>query len=215
MANNLTTFYIVRHGETDWNKKRIIQGQTDTILNDIGIAQAEKIAQKFKEINLELAFSSDLLRAKRTAEIIALEHKLAVQATERLRERSFGSLEGQPTEILLTHSKLMQALNEEERKKIRVSPEAESDEEFAWRIITFLRETAIAYPGKNILAATHSGVLRILVIHLGFMTYEEFDTMRFINGGYIELQCDGVDFFIKEMHGLVPRANEQDPQSDL
>lgn len=209
MNSNLTTFYLVRHGETDWNKKRLIQGQTDTVLNEHGIEEAKAIAQKFKDIKLDLAFSSDLLRAKRTAEIIALEHQLAVQATEKLRERNFGSLQGQPSDILITHEKLMHTLNEEQRRKIRITPEAESDEEFAWRIITFLRETAIAYPDKNILAATHSGVLRIVTIHLGFMTDEEFDTMRFINGGYLELASDGVDFFVKEMHGLVPREKEQ------
>ncbi len=207
--NKLTKFYLVRHGQTDWNKKRIIQGQTDTTLNPEGEEQARIIAEKFKTLELDLAFSSDLLRAKRTAEIIALEHQLAVQTTEQLRERRFGSLEGQPSELLITHAKLMLALSEEQRKKIRITPDSESDDEFAWRIITFLRETAIAYPGENILATTHSGVLRILIIHLGFMTYEEFDTMRFINGGYMELESDGVDFFVKEMHGLVPRKNEQ------
>lgn len=209
MNNNLTTFYLVRHGETNWNKNRIIQGQKDTELNERGVEEAIAIAEKFQSVKLDLAFSSDLLRAKRTAEIIALEHQLAVQATEKLRERKFGSLEGEPYDILTTHEKLMRALSEEERKKLRPAPDAESDDEFAWRIITFLRETAIAYPGKNILAATHSGVLRIVTIHLGFMTHEEFDTMRFINGGYLKLASDGVDFFVKEMHGLVPRDKEQ------
>ncbi|HWY80217.1 MAG TPA: histidine phosphatase family protein [Candidatus Sulfotelmatobacter sp.] len=209
MKNNLTTFYLVRHGETDWNKKRILQGQTDIQLNETGEEQAKKVAQQFKNIEFDLVFSSDLLRAKRTAEIIALEHKLAVQATKKLRERKFGSLEGKPSNILLTYEKLLRALTIEERKKMRIAPEAENDDEFAARIITFLRETAITYPNKNILAATHSGVLRILIIHLGFMTYEKFDTMRFINGGYLKLESDGVEFFIKEMHGLVSRKDEQ------
>jgi uncharacterized phosphatase len=209
MKNNLATFYLVRHGETDWNKNRLIQGQKDTSLNEHGEEEAKAIAEKFKNLDLELAFSSDLLRAKRTAEIIALEHQLAVQVTEQLRERRFGSLEGEPYEILITHEILMKELNEQERKNLRIAPDAESDEEFALRVTTFLRETAVAYPGKTILAATHSGVLRILLIHLGFMTYEEFDTMRFINAGYVELESDGIDFFIKEMHGLVPREKEQ------
>lgn len=209
MRNNLTTFYLVRHGETDWNKNRIIQGQKDPELNERGIQEAEAIAKKFKDLKLELAFSSDLLRAKKTAEIIAFEHQLTVQATEKLRERKFGSLEGESFDILATHEKLLKALSEQERKEVRIAPDAESDDEFAWRVITFLRQTAIAYPDKDILATTHSGVLRILIIHLGFMTYEEFDTMRFINGGYLQLETDGVDFFVKEMHGLVPREKEQ------
>ena len=205
----LTKFYLVRHGQTDWNKKRIIQGQTDTILNNEGEKQARIVAEKFKTLDLDLAFSSDLLRARKTAEIISLEHQLSVQTTEQLRERKFGSLEGQPVDLLLTHAQLILTLNEEQRKRVKVTPGAENDEEFARRVITFLRETAIAYPGKNILATTHSGVLRIVIIHLGFMTYKEFDTMCFINAGYVELESDGVDFFVKEMHGLVPREMEK------
>jgi len=206
--DNLTTFYLVRHGETDWNKKRIIQGQTDTPLNENGEKQAKDLAERFKPLTFDFIFSSDLLRAKRTAEIIALERQLAVQATEKLRERKFGQLEGQPSDMLITHERLMRSLSVEEKKKLRIAPNAESDDEFGWRILTFLRETALTYPGKNILAATHSGVLRMLILHLGFMSYDEFDTMRFINGGYLEIQTDGIDFFIKSMHGLVPREKE-------
>lgn len=202
------TFYLVRHGETDWNKKKLIQGQKDITLNDNGLEEAKNTAQKFKAVLLDLAFSSDLIRAKKTAEIIALEHQLKVLATDKLRERRFGSLEGQPYDLLARHDKVMRAIEESERKKLRPAPDAESDEEFIFRVSTFLRDTAIANPGKNILAATHSGVLRILILHLGFMTYEEFDTMRFINGGYMELESDGIDFTIKQMHGLVPVENE-------
>ena len=65
------------------------------------------------------------------------------------------------------------------------------------RIFTFLRETAIAYPGKNILVGTHYGVLRTILIHLGVKTHEEFENMRMKNGGYIKLDSDGVEFFVK------------------
>jgi broad specificity phosphatase PhoE len=79
--NTMTTFYLVRHGETDWNKQRIIQGQEDIPLNETGIQQAENAAKLMKSIPFDLAYSSDLMRAKRTTEIIALEHNLAVEAT--------------------------------------------------------------------------------------------------------------------------------------
>src|SRR5262245_33677433 len=118
MKNNiLTTFVIVRHGETDWNKKKLIQGQTNISLNETGEKQAKKIATKFKEINFDLAFSSDLLRAKRTTEIIALEKHLAVETTKALRERTFGKLEGQSSQLLFDYLKTLKEKSDEERRK--------------------------------------------------------------------------------------------------
>ena len=210
--NKITTFYLVRHGETDWNKKGITQGQTDTLLNDLGIKQAEEAAQLLNKIKFDFAFSSDLIRAKRTTEIIALDHKVATETTNLLRERNFGSLTKKPYQLVSDHFKLMTKLSEGERKKYRVAPDAENDEEFISRIFTFLRETALAYPGKKILIGTHSGVLRIILIHLGYKTHKEYENMRMKNGGYIKLESDGVEFFIKETNGFEER---QKGASDL
>jgi len=202
---NITTFYLVRHGETDWNKKKIIQGQTDTSLNQTGEEQAKKAAEKLQDIKFDLAFSSDLLRAKRTAEIIALEHNLEVKTTKLLRERNFGTLQGEPTDILHSHIQLLKALTHQQRQKYKIDEHFESDEEFTTRMFTFVRETALAYPKKIILVGTHGGVLRHILIRLGELTYEQADQQTFINAGYIKLTSDGVDFFVQEIVGLQQR----------
>ncbi|HZE87376.1 MAG TPA: histidine phosphatase family protein [Methylomirabilota bacterium] len=203
--NNLTTFYLVRHGQTDWNKNKKIQGQLDIPLNPTGEGQARDIAGKFKDINFDLAFSSDLLRAKQTTEIILLERKLAIQTTKLLRERDFGKLEGQPSAALLTYSKLLTNLNDEERKHHRMAEGIENDKEVIARVITFLRETAVTHPGKTILVTTHGGILRMLLIHLGSVTYNDFELLQMTNGGFLKLTSDGVDFFIKDIFGLEKR----------
>src|SRR5579872_7049036 len=94
MDKNLCTLYIVRHGETQWNVERRVQGQIDTPLTEHGKEQAKALGNLFKTIHFDAVFSSDLLRAQRTAELITLEKKLAVVTSELLRERSFGSFEG-------------------------------------------------------------------------------------------------------------------------
>src|SRR3990172_8408752 len=98
MNNNYTTIYIVRHGETEWNIKGVMQGHSDSPLTKTGEKQAHQIAEELKEIHFDEIFSSDALRAKRTAEIIALERKMAVQAKTALRERNYGEFEGLPYE---------------------------------------------------------------------------------------------------------------------
>ena len=191
----------MRHGETEYNVKRLIQGQVDSPLTPNGIEQIKKKAKEFKHIDFDLAFSSDLLRAKRTAEIIALEHKLAVETTELLRERSFGKYEGQPSEVLQTYYELYEKLRDEERFTFS-KDNVESDEQLMARIITFLRETAITHPGKTILVASHGTVLRILLIHLGFGTYQTLPSRCIDNLAWTRLESDGVDFFVKETEGV-------------
>ncbi len=212
MKNNMTTFYLIRHGETDWNKNRIVQGQNDTLLNALGEKQAKESALKFKDMHFDLAFSSDLLRAKRTAEIISLEHNLAVQTTKALRERAFGSLEKKSSDKVLAHQKLLMELKNEARKTYKFAGDAESDEEIAQRVFRFLRETAVAYPDKKILVGTHGGVLRIILLHLGIASYEELENKRFVNAGYITLRSDGTEFIVDETFGFEPR---QKGSSDL
>lgn len=201
-TNNLTTFYLVRHGQTDWNSKHILQGQSDIPLNEKGEEQAKELAQILHDINFDLAFSSDLLRAKRTAEIIVLEKNLMVETTKALRERDFGTLEGQPVAALLAHIALLQKLSFQDRQKYKLSDNTESDEEVTTRLLTFLRETAVTHGGKTILVGTHGGILRMILIHTGYLTYEQSDSMFVTNGGYVKLDTDGVDFFIREANGF-------------
>lgn len=198
----LTTFYLVRHGETDWNSQNKIHGQKDIPLNNKGERQADDLAKELKKVAFDLAFSSDLLRAKRTAEIIALEHKLQVQTTRLLRERYFAELEGEHPKLLRTYDEMLDKLSEKSRLQYRITDKSENDDEFISRLLVFLRETAITHPGKKILVATHGGVIRILLIHLGEFTYQSIRNYRIANTGYIVLNSDGVDFFVKEKHGI-------------
>lgn len=198
---------MVRHGQTDWNVQRKIQGQKDIPLNAVGEQEAKELAKHFKDIHFDFAFSSDLLRAKRTAEIIALEHKLAVETTKLLRERHFGKLEGEPSAAFFTQLKLIEELSHEERLKYRLTDDYETDEEFISRVLTFIRETAIVYPDKNILVGTHGGTLRMLLMHLGEFSYKDNDAHHIKNGGYIILESDGVDFFLKKITGVTHFKN--------
>ncbi|MGI8419365.1 MAG: histidine phosphatase family protein [Candidatus Levyibacteriota bacterium] len=203
MKNNVTTFYIVRHGETDWNIEKKIQGQTDIPLNKSGEIQASEIAKKFKNIKFDLAFSSDLLRAKRTADIILLEKKLLVETTTTLRERKFGAIEGKPSKIFFEYLEELKAKSHAERLNHRLREDFENDEEIASRVITFLRETAIANPGKIVLITTHGGVFHTILVHLGFMSYEESDKLKIKNTAYLKLLSDGIEFWLKEQEGII------------
>lgn len=86
--------YIVRHGETDWNRVRRVQGHTDIELNDYGRKLAEETAEGMKEIHLDLCFTSPLKRAKETALIVLGDRQIPVYDEPRIEEISFGRYEG-------------------------------------------------------------------------------------------------------------------------
>ena len=86
--------YIVRHGETDWNRMKKVQGHTDIPLNDYGRHLAEETAEGMKEIRLDLGFTSPLKRARETAEIILAGRNIPLIDEERIKEIGFGRYEG-------------------------------------------------------------------------------------------------------------------------
>lgn len=85
--------YLVRHGQTDWNVRMVAQGRTDIPLNANGIAQAEALRDKTQGKTFDVCYSSPLVRAKKTAEIIVGD-KCKIKTDELLIERSFGKYEG-------------------------------------------------------------------------------------------------------------------------
>ena len=86
--------YIVRHGETDWNRIHRVQGRTDIPLNDYGRHLARETAEGMKDIRIDLGYTSPLLRAKETARILLGDRDVPLYEDSRIEELSFGSYEG-------------------------------------------------------------------------------------------------------------------------
>ncbi len=202
-------FYIVRHGETEWNMAHRMQGQQDSPLTEEGIRQAYERGTTFKDLEFADAFSSDLFRAQRTAEVVTADHDLVVKTTQLLRERSFGQYEGRRFEDYQTELRQFlearEALSETEQWAFKPAPDIESDSEIVERMMQFIRETAVAYPGKNVLVVAHGGIMRATLHHLGF-----YDRLQWKhtggavkNLGYFVLESDGIDFTITETVGIV------------
>lgn len=193
------TLYLVRHGQTDWNANGITQGQADIPLNSEGIKQAQALGETLRKIKFDAVFSSDLVRAKKTAEILALERKMAIETTRFLRERRYGKFDGKPWQLMQEFYDTWVSLSKEKRMNYRPYKDYETDEEVISRFITFLRETAVRYTGKTVLIVCHGSMLRTLLNHLSEETYL---LGAVSNSGYIKLKSDGVNFFIKELKGI-------------
>jgi broad specificity phosphatase PhoE len=86
--------YLVRHGETEWNATRKVQGHSDVSLSEKGREQARLLSKRLASEKFDCFYSSDLDRAVETARILAAPHNLDVNVTSDLRELNFGTWEG-------------------------------------------------------------------------------------------------------------------------
>lgn len=156
----MTRFCLVRHGETDWNAQRRIQGNLDLPLNANGIAQASAAARGLAAAGIDAIYSSDLARARQTAEAAARHTGLRSTFCEQLRERRYGIFEG------LTYDEAKQQHPEvyarfESRDTAYAVPGGESLNELAARVETALKRIAQDHPAQTVLVVTHGGVLDI------------------------------------------------------
>ena len=95
--------YLARHGETEWNLLRMLQGSSDVPLNETGLEQAQALRKKIRKLDFDLCYASPLSRARQTAEI-AVDNKCEIILDELLVERDFGKLEGANPENLFLGS---------------------------------------------------------------------------------------------------------------
>lgn len=86
--------YIMRHGKTEWNQQHKMQGRTDIPLNDDGRKMAENARDEYLDVHFDVCYSSPLIRAKETAEIVLRNRNIPIITDDRLMEMSFGSYEG-------------------------------------------------------------------------------------------------------------------------
>jgi len=158
-----TRFCLVRHGETDWNAERRLQGHTDIPLNARGLAQAKQMAKALKSshFQFDVLYTSDLQRAKQT--IKAIEDLYAVAATSHsmLRERHLGVLQGLTiNEAPLIEPELWQAhLSRDLDQEFRGG---ESIVQFSNRVKVVLQEIQEKHAGKTILIVSHGGTLDMM-----------------------------------------------------
>jgi probable phosphoglycerate mutase len=146
--------FIVRHGQTDHNVAKILQGHLNTPLNSTGRSQAKKAGKKFEHFQFDSIYSSDLTRCRDTAQLVveSLENPVDIKFTELLRERNMGIMEGK-----YLHEAI--AFAEMEGKNFRDYGEA--DHEFIQRIAKILNKALTENKTKkNVLLVSHGGTIR-------------------------------------------------------
>ncbi|WP_282935617.1 histidine phosphatase family protein [Paenibacillus sp. RC67] len=151
----MITLGFIRHGTTEWNIAGRMQGQMDTALAEVGVKQAQLLAERLKGETWDAIVTSDLVRAQQTAETIAhVTGTPLIGSDIRLRERSFGQVEGTTLEERISRWG-------EGWREADVGMEA--DEALLKRWHTFMEELQAKHAGKRILIVSHGGYIAPVV----------------------------------------------------
>ncbi|MBJ8029222.1 histidine phosphatase family protein [Bacillus cereus group sp. N21] len=161
----MTTLGIIRHGSTHWNKEGRAQGNSNIPLDQAGLSEAYKLAERLATEKWNVIYSSDLLRAKQTAEAIEKNiENIEIHLDPRLREVSGGQIEG------TTEDERISKWGDNWRE---LDLGIESADSVKTRAIPFIEEITYKYPNKNILIVSHGSfikqLLKELVPHLSMI----------------------------------------------
>ncbi len=161
----MTDFYLIRHGQTAWNKDRVFRGRIDVPLDDTGCAEAEAVARWIEDVKLDHIYSSPLSRAVETATILARNRGLNVRKLEGLQDINYGKWQGLPEiEVRRTYPEL---IREWETSPHQVTfPEGESLASVRARSLDCVRELTRRHPGETLALVSHRVVLKVLCLAL-------------------------------------------------
>ena len=160
----MTELFLIRHGETTWNIRKLIQGSENPSLSELGIKQAEMLAERFASTPVDAIYASDLKRAAQTAEIIAEKKGLPVHFREGLRELCFGEWEGKPfSEVMNGHHSFLEFWSKNDcESSVR---DAESMAQCLRRSVPVLEEIVAEHEDETVLVVAHGVVNSFLLCH--------------------------------------------------
>jgi 2,3-bisphosphoglycerate-dependent phosphoglycerate mutase len=190
----MSKLVIVRHGQSQWNLENRFTGWIDIDLSPAGVEEAEKAGEKLMNFKFDEAFTSDLIRAQRTLEIILKKIKqesIPVSKDKALNERMYGELQG------MNKDECRKKFGDDQVKIWRRSydippPGGESLKDTADRVLPYYH--SVIEPelkkGKNILISAHGNSLRALKMHLEKLSKEEILQTEIPTGSPIEYILD-------------------------
>lgn len=202
-----TIIYVVRHGKAEFNVKRMIGGTYEpNPLTSEGRTQTVELAKNLENIRIDKIYSSDLSRAKQTAEIIASKKALSIEFNKLLRERNWGSLQNKTFEeakkMYPEAFKKEAEIEGQEAFKFRYVKDMESLKEAVSRFKRFLQMITSKHYGKTVLAVSHFDIIIGYLIDLGIGSYQKLINANFDHAGYYTLICRKGKIKIGEILGL-------------
>ncbi|MGE5196735.1 MAG: histidine phosphatase family protein [Anaerolineae bacterium] len=184
--------YLVHHGDTEYTVEERLQGWIDIPLNDVGKQQMAELAQQLSSFNIDVIYSSSLIRAVESAAILEKELKCPVVIESALRGESHGNLEGLRKDEYEKDPHFIEyiSLPSEDQIFFSVGEGGLSKADVARKAIPAIKEICSKHPGQNVVIVTHGGVLKFINFLLGNYTPEEINEVP--HGDMLHIDGDGV-----------------------
>lgn len=191
-----TVFYFIRHGESLANQQNRLCGHADWDLTELGWEQAQRTAQRLQDVPVDVVLSSDLLRAKHTAQAVAEMKGLPVETDPGFREISIGPWEGQlEADVVARAPEALAAW----RQELKHLPGGESIQHLYDRVKAALDRAAALYAGKRVVVVTHATPIRLLTCVLSGRPLEDAaQIMPVSNASVTTVVWDGADYCLKD-----------------
>jgi alpha-ribazole phosphatase len=179
-------FYLVRHGETEWNAEGRFCGRTDVPLSEAGRRQARSLAERLKPLPFLALYSSPLERALETARLISQRFGLEPILDERLVELNYGQWEGRTlAEIMKNDPETFQAWDADPAQV--APPGGETGLEAQQRVVSFLDFLAARHPQGHVLVVFHKTVCRLAICHALGMSPSEYRRRLILNNAALSI----------------------------
>jgi len=196
-----TEIILIRHGETEWNSQKRMQGHSNSDLSSVGQAQIQALGQWTKNVPFDLIYSSDSLRAKQTAEAITQFSGHELQFDQRLREKNLGVFEGLTSEEARERHPEVFRLFKTAGSKY-VIDEGESTQQLQDRALEIVDEIRIKHPEERVLLVTHGGFIRVVMKHSLGLSLETPTRFLIRNTGVFRLVWED-KWIVSQMGGVL------------
>ena len=195
-----TEIILIRHGETEWNSQKRMQGHSNSDLSSVGQAQIQALGQWMKNVPFDLIYSSDSPRAKQTAESITQFSGHELQFDQRLREKNLGVFEGLTSEEARERHPEVFRLFKTAGSKY-VIDEGESTQQLQDRALEIVNEIRIKHPEERVLLVTHGGFIRVVMKHSLGLSLETPTRFLIRNTGVFRLVWED-KWIVSQMGGV-------------
>jgi len=179
-------FYLVRHGESEWNAENRLCGRTDVPLSETGRRQAKRLAERLKPIPFEALYSSPLERALETAQLISESVGLQPALDPKLAELDYGQWEGRTFEEIMASDP--KAYHDWDADPGQFAPPGgESGLEAQQRVVSFFDLLAAKHPQGHVVVVFHKTVCRLMICHVLGMAPSEYRRRLVLNNAALSI----------------------------
>lgn len=195
----MTTIMLIRHGNTDWNVEEIFRGRANVELNEVGVKQAQLLAQYLEGVPIEVVYSSPLKRALKTAEIVAAPHHMGTMPTQELIDFDYGEWQGLSHDSVKEKYRALYAewLNYPHLVKV---PKGESLDDVSRRAISLVNQVIVRHQGVVVLVS-HRVIHKVTICALLGLDNSHFWNIRLDT-------CGITTFFYEKNRFVLTRHND-------